>query len=164
EVPGIAPFTTKYSSIVEVGMSPRASRMMKTLWSSENGSALVEGAIVVPTLFAIVLGALEFAFFFYQQHLISTGVRNAARFLARSADPTNGANQTTARNLAATALPGGGTVRRVVGFDPDTTHVLINFTNVPNLPDPGTGFRPYRQTTPACGGPDAVRMIRVTGT
>jgi hypothetical protein len=136
---------------------------MKALWSNENGSALLEGAIVVPTLFAIVLGALEFAFFFYQQHLISTGVRDAARYLART-NPSSGAAQTTARNLAATALQGGGTDRRVVGFNPDSVSIQIDFLDAPNLPDGVTGLRPYRQALPACGGPDNVRIVRVTGT
>jgi len=133
---------------------------MRTLWCNENGSALLEGAIVVPVLFAIVLGALEFAFFFHQQHLMSTGVRDAARYLART-NPSSGAAQTTAINLATTALPGGGTVRRVVGFDP--ADVSITFTDVPNLLDGATGLRPYRQTLPVCGGPDAIRIINVTG-
>jgi Flp pilus assembly protein TadG len=47
---------------------------------------LLEGTIVVPVLFALVLGTLAFSYFFYQQHLVSTGVRDAARYLART-DP-----------------------------------------------------------------------------
>ena len=49
----------------------------------QEGSALIEGAILVPVLFALIFGVLEFSYYFYQQHLVSTGVRDAARYLAR---------------------------------------------------------------------------------
>ena len=62
------------------------TRRLKYHWRDDAGSALLEGAIVVPFLFTLVLGTLEFSYFFYQQHLVSTGVRDAARYLART-DP-----------------------------------------------------------------------------
>jgi Flp pilus assembly protein TadG len=137
-----------------VGLSAR-------LRNDEAGSALLEGAIVVPFLFALVLGALEFSFFFYHQHLVSTGVRDAARYLART-DPTAGGNQTTAQNLASTGSAAGGSARRVTGFDP--ADVAISFTFVANALDGTTHLRPYRQATAECGGAtDQIRIIHVTG-
>lgn len=138
----------------------RAMRVSK-LWNNEEGSALLEGAIIVPFLFTLVLGALEFSYFFYQQHLVATGVRDAARYLARVADPTDPAAQTTAQNLASTGLPGGGSTRRIAGFDP--ADVTISFTFAANPLDGTTNLRNYRQAVAECGGPDQIRMIRVTG-
>jgi hypothetical protein len=135
----------------------------KPVWAlrkDEEGSALLEGAIVVPVLFSIVFGTLEFSFYFFQQHLVSTGVHDAARYLART-DPTQAANQTTAQNLAATGDPNGGTTRRVNGFNP--SDVAISFTLTGNALDTGTHLRPYREASTACGGPDQVRIIHVTG-
>jgi Flp pilus assembly protein TadG len=134
---------------------------MRKLWRAEEGSALVEGAIVTPVLFILVFGVLEFSFYFYQQHLVSTGVRDAARYVAHANDPTAGATQTVAQNLAATGSATGGSARRVTGFDPG--HVAISFSPVANAIDGVTGLRPYREATLDCGGPDTIRMITVTG-
>jgi len=131
-----------------------------SVWRDEDGSALLEGAVVVPFLFSLVLGTLEFSFFFYQQHLVSTGVRDAARYLART-DPTVVANQTIAINLATTGTPAGGSARRVHGFDPGD--VSVTFTTVANAIDGSTHLRPYREAVGECGGPDAIRIIHVTG-
>ena len=98
------------------------------LGRDETGSALLEGAIVVPFLFTLVLGILEFSNFFVQQHLVSTGVRDAARYLARVADSSNGASQTAAQNLASTGSLAGGSTRRVAGFDP--ADVTVSFATV----------------------------------
>jgi Flp pilus assembly protein TadG len=125
------------------------------------GSALLEGAIVIPFLFSLVLGTLEFSNFFFQQHLVSTGVRDAARYLARVQDPSNGASQTAAQNLASTGSLAGGSTRRVTGFDPN--HVTISFTSVPNVLDTSTHLRPYREADNVCGGPDSISMIHATG-
>lgn len=156
---------TKSSFIGNCGMNA----IVKTfaLWKDERGSALLEGAIVVPVLFSLVFGTLEFSFYFFQQHLVTTGVRDAARYLART-NPTDAAAQTIAQNLAATGQPAGGSMRRVQGFDP--SDVAISFTSVNNDIDVGTGTRPYREaawdlTVPGtiCGGPNTIRIINVTG-
>jgi zona occludens toxin (predicted ATPase) len=129
--------------------------VLPELCNDEVGSALLEGALVVPFLFALVLGALEFSFFYFQQHLISTGVRDAARYLART-------DQTIAQNLASTGSAAGGSARRVAGFNP--ADVAITFTFVANAIDPTTNLRPYREAADECGGPDQVRIIHVIGT
>src|SRR5262245_5089807 len=102
------------NSLVELGAMIR--QRLHRLCRDTEGSALLEGAIVTPFLCILVFGVLEFSHFFYQQHLVSTGVRDAARYLARTADPTASGTQTTAQNLAATGLPGGGSTRRTTGF------------------------------------------------
>src|SRR5262249_29090227 len=54
----------------------------------------------VPVLCALVFGVFEFSSLFYQQHLISTGIRDAARYLARTSNPNDSTFQTNAKNLA----------------------------------------------------------------
>jgi hypothetical protein len=90
---------------------------MRPLGRDEDGSALIEGAIVVPVLCLLLFGVYEFSWFFYQQHLISTGLRDAARYLARSSAPCNPESfqwpidRASARNLATTGWVGGGAAR-----------------------------------------------------
>jgi Flp pilus assembly protein TadG len=124
----------------------------------QEGSALLEGAVLVPVLFALIFGVLEFSYYFYQQHLVSTGVRDAARYLARVQDPTAAAAQTTAQNLAATGSPEGGPSRRTRGFDP--AEVTVSFSFVANALVNGT--RPYRQSSDP-DHPDSLRIVNVTG-
>ena len=62
-------------------------RILRSLWRNDEGSALIEGAIIVPVLLVLVLGVFEFSWLIYQQHLISTGINDAARYIARSANP-----------------------------------------------------------------------------
>jgi Flp pilus assembly protein TadG len=131
------------------------------VWRNEDGSALLEGTVVVPFLFTLILGTLDFSFFFYQQHLVSTGVRDAARYLARTIDPTSSVYQTTAQNLATTGSPSGGTYRRVNGFNPG--NVTISLSYVANALNNQTNVRPYREAAPECGGPDQIAIINVTG-
>ena len=57
--------------------------ILQSLAVDDEGSALIEGAIMVPVLCVLVFGIYEFSWFFYQQHLISTGLRDAARYVAR---------------------------------------------------------------------------------
>ena len=54
-----------------------------------DGSALVESAVLLPMLFVLLFGVYEFSWFFYQQHVASIGIRDAARYLARVKEPCN---------------------------------------------------------------------------
>ena len=89
----------------------------QTLWRDREGSALLEGAIVVPVLFALIFGVYDFSWFFYRQHLMTLGVHDAARYLARSSDPCNAASPTwtvdvtSAQNIATTGFVTGGPAR-----------------------------------------------------
>src|SRR5262245_62047906 len=86
-------------------------RMLQSLWRNGEGSALIEGAIVVPLLLILVLGVFEFSWLIDQQHLISTGIHDAARFIARSANPNDLTIQRAAKNLATTGAIDGDTAR-----------------------------------------------------
>jgi len=123
--------------------------MLQLLTRDEEGSALIEGAIVVPVLCVLLFGVYEFSWYFYQQHLISTGLRDAARYLARSPAPCNPASygwlsdQASAKNLAATGSIGGGPAR-VKGWS--AALVRLDCTPVDN-PIGASGLSAFR------GGP-----------
>jgi hypothetical protein len=91
--------------------------MLQRPAANDEGSALIEGAIVVPVLCVLLFGVYEFSWFFYQQHLISTGLRDAARYLARLPAPCNPTSftwyidQASAKNLATSGSIGGGATR-----------------------------------------------------
>jgi len=103
---------------------------VQSLWRNGEGSALIEGAIVMPLLLILVLGVFEFSWLIYQQHLISTGIHDGARYIARSANPNDLTIQKNAKKLATTGAIDGDTAR-VRGW---TTHdVNISYASVNNL-------------------------------
>jgi Flp pilus assembly protein TadG len=88
------------------------SRTIISLWRCSEGSAVVEGAVIDPLLFVLVLGVFEFSWFFYKQQLVEAGVRDGARYLARTAldttPATNPCNNATfvanAKTIATTVI------------------------------------------------------------
>jgi len=96
---------------------------LRALWQDQDGSALVEAALLVPVLCVLMFGIYEFSWLLYQQHLISIGLRDAARYLARSPNPCDGASpdwavaQDHAGKLATTGSVDGG-AERVKGWTP----------------------------------------------
>jgi hypothetical protein len=89
----------------------------RRIWLDQRGSALIEGAAVIPLLIALVFGVFEFSWMFYQQHLLAIGLHDAAGYLARSSDPCNAvspawkAEQQHAKNLATSGSLTGGAAR-----------------------------------------------------
>jgi Flp pilus assembly protein TadG len=87
------------------------------IWLDQRGSALIEGAAVIPLLIALVFGVFEFSWMFYQQHLVAIGLHDAAGYLARSSDPCNAVSrawkteQQHAKNLATSGSLTGGAAR-----------------------------------------------------
>jgi Flp pilus assembly protein TadG len=115
-------------------------RILQSLWRNGQGSALIEGAIIMPVLLILVLGVFEFSWLIDQQHLISTGIHDAARYIARSANPTDLTIQKRAKNLATTGAIDGDTAR-VKGWT--TRDVEITYASVNN--SVGTnGLTPFR--------------------
>src|SRR5215467_12992375 len=102
---------------------------LQSLWRNSEGSALIEGAIIVPFLLVLVLGVFEFSWLIDQQHLISTGIHDAARYIARSANPNDLTIQRAAKNLATTGAIDGNTAR-VRGWT--TRDVHISYASVNN--------------------------------
>jgi len=93
------------------------ARRQRSFWRDQQGSALIEGAAMIPLLIALVTGVFEFSWFFYQQHLVTIGLHDAADYLARSSDPCNAVSHTWkteqqyARNLATSGSLTGGAAR-----------------------------------------------------
>src|SRR5258706_15932819 len=100
-----------------VWTAPILIQRLRLLRRDQDGSALVEGAVLVPLLFLLLFGVYEFSWFFYQQHLASTGIRDAARYLARvvhacnAYSPTWASEEAYARNLATSGSINGGAER-----------------------------------------------------
>jgi Flp pilus assembly protein TadG len=115
-------------------------RIVQSLWRNSEGSALIEGAIIMPLLLIFVLGVFEFSWLIDQQHLISTGIHDAARYIARSANPTDLTIQKHAKNLATTGAIDGDTAR-VKGWT--TRDVTITYASVKN-PVGTNGLTPFR--------------------
>ena len=63
--------------------------ILRSVWRDSEGTATVEAAIILPVLFILVFGVFEFSWLIFQQHLISTGIDDAARYIARSATPND---------------------------------------------------------------------------
>ncbi len=115
-------------------------RMLQSLWRNGEGSALIEGAIVVPVLLILVLGVFEFSWLLDQQHSISTGIHDAARYIARSASPNDVTIQKDAKNLATTGAIDGNTAR-IKGWT--MRDVNITYASV-NNPVGAKGLTPFR--------------------
>jgi hypothetical protein len=121
----------------------------KNLVDDERGTSLVETAAVMPFLLVLGLGVFEFGNILYNHHLVDTGVRDAARYLARFRLPEM--RETEAKELAVTGSTAGGT-KRVAWWDTDD--VTVSYKEIANPPDE-TGERPYR-------GLDPIRVVQVT--
>ncbi|MEJ1160086.1 TadE/TadG family type IV pilus assembly protein [Prosthecomicrobium sp. N25] len=66
----------------------------------DRGAAMLEAVVALPVVAALGFGVLEFGNVLYGYHLIQTGVRDAARYLARSDDGcTDATKQDYARNI-----------------------------------------------------------------
>ncbi len=118
----------------------------------DRGASLVEMTLVTPFLVFLGLGISEFGQAFYHQHLITTGVHDASRYLARFDDPLAAATKADAKDIAVTGSI-GGTDKRVSWWD--TSDITVSWGNViDNTKDDTTGERPYR-------GPDQIRVVRV---
>lgn len=108
--------------------------MLTRLWRSNRGTALIESAIVLPVFLMLIGGVYEFGYFFYQQQLMTTGVRDAARYLALSANPNNATKQQEAMRLAVYGDIDGEATARVPGWS--TGDVAIAVTTLDNSSGP----------------------------
>src|SRR5438105_2183839 len=103
-------------------------RVIRPIWRNSEGSALIETAIILPVLFALVFGVFEFSWLTCQQHLILTGIRDAARYIARSASPNDPTIKQDAKYLATTGAIDGD-APRVNGWTVDDIDISYNFIN-----------------------------------
>ncbi len=103
---------------------------LNRFWQTDRGTALIESAIVLPVFLMLIGGVFEFGYFFYQQQLLTTGVRDAARYLALTANPNNATYQNDAMRLAVYGAMDRETTARVPGWS--TGDVAISVTALDN--------------------------------
>ena len=110
----------------------------------DRGVAAIEAAAALPFIVALGAGVFEFGSLFYNMELMQTGVRDAARYLARAASPI--AAETVAKNLAVTGSVTGTASPRVAWWQ--ASHIQVTYRTTPNPVDPNTGSRLYRGGNP----------------
>jgi hypothetical protein len=115
-------------------------RTLRSMWRDHEGSALVESAVVLPVLFLLVFGVFEFSWLICQQHLISTGICDAARYIAHSRTPNDTTIKKDAKYLATMGAIDGVTPR-VSGWMPDDVEIFYSFTNNQTNEDGLPNFR-----------------------
>jgi Flp pilus assembly protein TadG len=102
---------------------------LQSFWRNDRGTALIETAIVLPVFLLLVGGIYEFGYFFYQQQLMTVGVRDAARYLALTSNPNSATNQSDAMNLAVYGSINGGVTPRVSDWSTDDVTVSVTAAN-----------------------------------
>lgn len=70
----------------------------------EAGAILVEAALTLPMLILLSLVTFEYSFVFWQHQVVTSGVRDAARYLARVPIASS---STCGASMLATQVPGG---------------------------------------------------------
>jgi hypothetical protein len=113
---------------------------LRSLWCDNAGTALVETAIILPVLFVLVFGVFEFSWLICQRHLISTGIHDAARYIARTATPNDPTIKQDAKYLATTGAVDGSALR-VRGWKADDIQISYGFINNPTDNEGLTAFR-----------------------
>lgn len=127
-----------------------ANKRIADVFRDERGASLIEMTLVAPFLVFLGLGIAEFGQTLYHQHLITTGLRDAARYAARFPDPLAAAAD--AKDIATTGSV-GGPEKRVSWWN--TGDITISVQDVPNPINGATGERTYR-------GPDPIKVVRAT--
>ena len=159
----------------------KLARRIRPLWRDTEGSPLAEATVLVPVLFALTFGVYEFSWVFYTHQLVSAGVRDAARYAAKTGDPCGGATIADAQNLATTGQITSGGTARVMGWSAgsvtlscasidnsahtyrgDSTITIV--TVATSFTDNSLGFFPYLGlTAPTISVSHSERAIRDQG-
>jgi Flp pilus assembly protein TadG len=116
-----------------------------------DGAAAVEVGLAFPFIVMFASGLFEYGALFYNFELLQTGVRDAARYLARVENPA--ASETAARNLAVRGTVDATGALRIGWWQ--SSDVQITYKTTPNPMDEDTGTRLYR-------GRDPLTVIRVS--
>ena len=126
------------------------------------GAVMLEAAILLPVLLFLGLAAFEFSNVFFQHQAVTAGVRDAARYAARTPRPVGASCEETiesaevvsaAKNLAVSGDIYTATPSRAAGWK--ASDVTITATTIDNPVDAVTGARAYRGPSPIC-------IVRVT--
>jgi Flp pilus assembly protein TadG len=114
------------------------------------GIAAIEAGLSFPFIVALAAGLIEFGRIFYSFELMQTGVRDAARYLART--PNLATAENAARNIAIRGTIDTSGTLRVTWWQ--VSDIQIAYKTTANPPDETTGRRLYR-------GGDPIVVVRV---
>lgn len=99
--------------------------VLQNFKNNVSGTALVEFGILIPVLFPLFFGMMEYGRLIYQHHIAEKGIKNAARYLARVVDDTgcalNSSSFATAKTQAKNLAVYGG-------FDSNVTPSVSNWS------------------------------------
>ena len=108
---------------------------MRASFSAEDGAAMLEALLVLPVILILAAGIFEFGAVLYYKLEMETGLRDAARYLARCKDitaplgsPVFGCSEAQARSIA--AYGASGSTPRVPGWAPGD--VTISYRTIAN--------------------------------
>jgi TadE-like protein len=101
-------------------------RFLRNFWRDERGAAAAEMALMTPLLLILMFAPFELGNFYWTQHKVTKGVRDAARFAARQPFALYDCGEvildadveTQIKNLARTGRLTGGT-NKVIGWEND---------------------------------------------
>ena len=112
-------------------------RALKRLIGAERGAALVEFTVLMPLLFALMAGFIEFGMAMQRHHLVQKSLRDSTRYLAQvpgfdsttpiDATPCNNTptgQALIAKNLAIYGNIGGTGTPKIVGWGYDGVCVI----------------------------------------
>lgn len=107
------------------------------LRKSNEGSAAAEMALVAPLLIALLFGATELGYYFYNNHIVIKAVRDGARYASRRSFaeyncPSSVSSDLTdaTRNVTRTGLVASGGAPRIWNWtDPSTITVSLECTD-----------------------------------
>lgn len=92
----------------------------------ESGVALLETIIVLPVILVFLVGILEFSGLLLNKLQVETGLKEAARYLARCHEDNRTAglcSEAIARNIAVYGQPDAGTNPRAYGWKPEDIQI-----------------------------------------
>ncbi len=136
---------------------------LSSFWRDERGAAAAEMALMTPLLLMLMFAPMELGYFYWSQHKITKGVRDAARYAARQpfgeyeCGTALGDSdlETRIKNLARTGQLTGGTTKVAGWVDAEIT-VSVVCRN-----DPLDGSGDDAVTTGIYRGLDNAPIVRV---
>jgi len=102
-------------------MSGQALRFAR----NEAGTAMTEALLAVPVLTLLAIAILEFGVLFLERQAVQTGVRDAARYLARCLPDRGRCSVEIARNIAFNGTLDGSGALRLRGWSGDDALVML---------------------------------------
>jgi hypothetical protein len=103
----------------------RIRSVLGRLGREQGGAALTETIVVLPVMIVFMAGILEFSAFLYTKLQVETGLKEAARYLARcpAGEPCD---DTSARRIAVYGTPDGSGNKRAWGWSDDASVIAIS--------------------------------------